>query len=172
VVGERAAFTARAQGLKVGVEAVGNFDEMNFIYRIKNSPQLPVKYDYLIVSENISSLPHIDILSIKDFHRLKEKLRTSRSKNAIGIEITIESARSMDAKGAARWMVDAYELYSFCHSFGFQFILSSGATNPEGTVSGRSFDAILKTIGIEPQKYWHGLDNWLKLRSERRVHIS
>lgn len=129
-----------------------------------------MKYDYLIVSENVDNVSRVDILGLRDFQRAKDRLKR-KSKGGAGIEITIEHARKMDARGVARWIADAHDLYEFCQSSGFQFILSSGAGAPTAAVSGQSFDAILKLIGIEPHKYWMELATWLESRLERRVRL-
>jgi hypothetical protein len=127
-----------------------------------------VKYDYLTVSENVDEVSRVDILAPRDFRRAKERLK-KKSKGGAGIEITVEQARKMDAAGVARWVADAHDLYEFCQSAGFQFILSSGATSPAGAVSEQSFDAILKMMSIDPQKHWEDLAGWLESRLERRV---
>lgn len=128
-----------------------------------------MKYPYLLVSENADDAPRVDILSLKNFARAKEKLK-KKAKGGAGIEITVAQARKMDAAGAARWVSDARDLYQFCRSSGFQFVLSSGADTPAGTVSGQSLDALLKMIGVEPQRHWQDMNEWLESRLGRRVH--
>jgi hypothetical protein len=168
-VGERAVSAAKALGLRVGAAAAASeFSDTDIIYRLKNLPPKPVKYDYLLVTENIDEVSRTDILALRDFRRAKEKLK-KKAKAGAGIEITVEQARRMDAAGVARWVSDAYDLYEFCQSSGFQFVLSSGAGSPAGTVSGQSFDAILKVIGVDPCEHWKELAGWLESRLERRV---
>jgi hypothetical protein len=53
-------------------------------------------------------------------------------------------------------------LYALCHSSRCQFILSSGATSEYEMISGPCLDAILKTVGIEPQVHWRSLEKWLE----------
>jgi hypothetical protein len=36
-------------------------------------------------------------------------------------------------------------------------------------ISGRCLDAILKTVGIEPQAYWSNVEKWLEGRLLRNV---
>ncbi|UVS69621.1 hypothetical protein NWT39_02260 [Nitrososphaera viennensis] len=122
----------------------------------------------MVVSENIDEISRVDILVLRDFRRAKERLK-KKAKGGAGIEITIEQARKLDAAGVARWVADAHDLYEFCQSSGFQFILSSGASSPAGAVSGQSFDAILKMMGIDPQKHWKEMNSWLEFRLGRRV---
>ena len=55
-----------------------------------------------------------------------------------------------------------------CKHAKFQFILSSGATSVCELVSGRSFDSLLETCGIDPMSYWNDLDNWLQIRLIKR----
>jgi hypothetical protein len=130
-----------------------------------------VKYDYLIVSENIDEASRADILVLRDFRRAKERLKKKAKGGGAGIEITVQQARKMDAIGVARWIADAHDLYEFCQSSGFQFILSSGAGSPSEVVSGQSFDAMLKMTEIDPQKHWRELAGWLESRLERRVRL-
>ncbi|MEO9363342.1 MAG: hypothetical protein ABI348_05515 [Nitrososphaera sp.] len=169
-MGERAVSAAKALGLRVGVAAASEFSDTRVVYRLKNSPPKPVKYDYLLVSENVDEASRVDILVLRDFRRAKEKLK-KKVKAGAGIEITVEQARRMDAAGVARWVSDAHDLHEFCQSSGFQFILSSGANSPAGIVSGQSFDAILKVIGVDPRKHWEELAGWLESRLERRVRM-
>ncbi len=121
----------------------------------------------MLVSENADDAPRVDVLSLKNFARAKERLK--KKKGGAGIEITVAQARKMDAAGVARWVSDARDLYQFCRSSGFQFILSSGADSPTSAVSGQSLDALLKIMGIDPQKHWEEMGEWLESRLERRV---
>lgn len=177
VFGKGATFTAKAFGLRavgVAIEEIGKefasgvSSDERIIYRLRNVPFAPAKYDYLLTSENIDDISRIDILSIQDFQRAKGTLR-KKPKAGTGIEVTIEHARGMDPSGVAKWLADTHDLYEFCQSSGFQFILSSGATSHLEAVSGQSLDAVLKLIGIDPQKHWRSMDRWLESRLDRRV---
>jgi hypothetical protein len=170
-VGEGTALAAKSLGLQViGVAESSTFVNLESIYRVRALPQKPNKYNYLIVSENFNDLSRTDILTIKDFRVAKERLRKKTKGSGAGIEITIDRVRKMDAVGVSRWIADAHELYEFCLSSGFQFILSSGANSPTATVSGESFDSLLSLIGIDVARYWRDLNQWLEYRLERRVH--
>lgn len=165
-MGERAIPTAKSLGLRVAANA-GDFSDDEVIYRLAVPPHEPGKYQYLLVSENPDDTPRVDILSLKNFARAKERLK--KKKGGAGIEITVAQARKMDAAGVARWISDASDLYQFCKSSRFQFILSSGAESPASAVSGQSLDALLKMMGIDPQRHWQEMEEWLESRLERRV---
>jgi hypothetical protein len=150
----------------VGVSAGGRQGDV--IRRLAQRPPKPVKYDYVIVSENVEDMSWADAITIKDLRRVKEKLK-KKARPGVGLEMAIAPARKMDAAGAARWLVDVSELYSFCQSARWQFILSSGADSPQSMVSGQCLDAILETCGIDPKKHWDGMSLWLASRLERRV---
>ncbi|HEV8404513.1 MAG TPA: hypothetical protein VGQ13_01275 [Nitrososphaera sp.] len=140
----------------------------NVVYRLKKAPQSPVKYQYLIVSDNVGE--PADILTINDFHSVKEKLK-KRVKKGTGIEVTIALARKMDAPRVGRWFDDIKELHSFCQSSSRQFILSSGATSMHEMVSGPCLDAILKNCDINPHRHWREMNSWLEARLSRKVFV-
>lgn len=165
-MGERAIQTAKSLGLRVAANA-GDFLDDEIIYRLAKPPHEPGRHPYLLVSENPDDAPHADVLSLKNFARAEERLK--KKKGGAGIEITVAQARKMDAAGVARWFSDARDLYQFCQSSGFQFILSSGADSPASAVSGQSLDALLKMMGIGPQRHWQEMEKWLESRLERRV---
>jgi hypothetical protein len=165
-VGERAIQAAKSLGLRVAADA-DDFSDSEIIYRLARPPHEPGKYQYLLVSENPDDAPRVDVLSLKNFARAKERLK--RKKGGAGIEITVAQARKMDAASVAKWVSDARELYQFCKSSGFQFILSSGTDSPAGTVSGQSLDALLKMMGADPKRHWQDMEEWLESRLERRV---
>lgn len=158
---------AKALGLRVAT-STDNFSDTEIIYRLTQPPREPVKYQYLLVSENADDAPRVDVLSLASFARAKERLK-KKAKGGAGIEITVAQARKMDATGVAKWATDAGDLYRFCQSAGFQFVLSSGADSPSGTVSGQSLDALLRMMGIDPQRHWKEMDEWLESRLQRRV---
>ena len=138
------------------------------IYRLKKTPLFPAKYPYLVVSDNTDG--PTDVLSITDFRRIKEKLK-KKVKKGTGLEVTVASARKMDAVGIGKWLNDIEELYSFCHSSGCQLVLSSGASSMHEMVSGPCLDAILKNCGIDPEKQWHDMNIWLETKLSRRVSV-
>jgi len=139
------------------------------VYRLKKLPQLLPKYPYLIVSDYLGE--PADVISIKDYRRVKERLK-KKTKKGIGLEITIAPVRKMDAIDAGRWFDDVRDLYSFCHVSGCQFILSSGASFMQEMVSGPSFDAVLKNCDIDPQKHWREMNCWLEERQFQRVTVN
>ncbi len=110
------------------------------------------------------------MLTISDFRHVKDRLK-KEVQSGIGIEMTVAAARKMDAAGVGSWISQVSELYKFCRLARCQLILSSGADSPYSMVSGPCFDALLKTCGIDPQKYWLDLEGWLASRLARRVTI-
>jgi hypothetical protein len=138
------------------------------IRRLSQKPPRAVKYDYLVVSENVEDASWADAITIKDLRRVKEKLK-KKARPGVGLEMAIVPARKMDSECTARWLVDVSELYNFCQSARCQFILSSGADSPQSMVSGQCLDAILEICGIDPQKHWNSMSLWLASRLGRRV---
>lgn len=136
----------------------------NVIYRLQSPPAGPVKYQYLVVSDSVEDAQGVDLVAARDFGTAKEKVKAGT-----GLEIEIAPARKMDGAGVTKWLAQAQEVYRFCKSSGCQFVLSSGATSPRSMVSGRCFDALLKTCGIDPATHWQELAAWLASRLERRV---
>jgi hypothetical protein len=140
------------------------------VYRLTRGPGGAVNYDYLVASDNIGELAHVDVLTVRgDVRRAKEKLK--KAKPGTGLEILVAPARKADPAAAGRWFSDVRELYGLCQSLRCQFVLSSGAGSPSGMVSGQSFDAILRTCGIDPQRHWRDMGAWLDSRLQRRVKI-
>jgi hypothetical protein len=138
------------------------------IYRLKKVPQLPVKYPYLTVSDCVDE--NADILPVNDFRRVKAKLK-NKIRKGTGLEVTIATARKMDAAGVGKWFEMISDIHSFCQSSKCQFVLSSGATSMNEMVSGPCLDAILKNCDIEPQRHWRELNSWLESRFSRRVSV-
>jgi hypothetical protein len=138
------------------------------VYRLKKAPESPVKYPYLVASENIDE--SADVLTVNDFRRVKERLK-KKVKKGTGLEVTVAPARKMDAAGVGRWFDNIRELHSFCHSSRCQLVLSSGATSVHEMVSGPCLDAILKNCGIDPQRHWREMNSWLETKLSRRVSV-
>lgn len=136
------------------------------IHRLRQSPARAVNYQYVVVSENVEDMPRLDVLAIKEWGIIKEKLK-KKMKPGVGLEMAVAPARKM--MDAGRWFSDVCELYDYCQSSGCQFILSSGANSPYAMVSGQCFDAILETSGIDPKKHWYAMEKWLESRFARRV---
>jgi hypothetical protein len=138
------------------------------VYRLKKAPQSPVKYPYLVTSDNVEE--PANVLTVNDFRRVKERLK-KKVKNGTGLEVMVAPARKMDAAGVGRWFDDIKELHSFCHSSRCQLVLSSGAASMHEMVSGACLDAILKNCNIDPQGHWHEMNSWLEARLSRRVAV-
>lgn len=148
-----------------GIGRTGAFDAQDgAIRRLRQKPTRAVKFDYLVVSENVEDASWADVITIKDFRRVKEKLK-KKTRAGLGLEMTVAPARKMDSAAAGRWLADISDLYNFCQSAKCQFVLSSG----EGIVSGQCLDAILETCGIDSQKHWAAMSSWLASRLGRRV---
>jgi RNase P/RNase MRP subunit p30 len=138
------------------------------ICRLRTAPPPPpaVNHPYLVVSENVGE--PADILIIRDFDKVKKQLK-KKVKKGTGLELTVNPARKMDGASVGKWFNNLTDLYAFCHSSRCQFILSSGATSEYEMISGPCLDAILKTVGIEPQGHWHSMGKWLEEKLLRNV---
>ena len=137
------------------------------IYRLSKVQQ-PVKYQYLTVSEDQNG--PADVLMIKDFRRAQEKLK-KKVKKGTGLEVLIAPARKLDSAAVARWFENVGELYSFCHSSSCQLVISSGASSMNEMFSGPSMDAILKNCGVDAERHWREMNDWLEAKLSRRVHV-
>lgn len=124
-------------------------------------------FPYLIVSDNIRSLDSkTDLFLIDPFQR-KDTIKR-KVKRGLGIEISIASARKLEAMKAGRWLKEVKSINEFCHSNNCQFILSSGATSVNELISARSFESILNVVGISPRVYWKEMSEWLFAKSKAR----
>ena len=124
-------------------------------------------FPYLIVSDNIRSLDSKTDLFIIDPFQRKDTIKR-KVKSGLGIEISIASARKLEAVMAGRWLKEVKSIYEFCQSNNCQFILASGATSVNEMISARSFDSILNVIGISPRIYWKEISEWLYAKSKAR----
>lgn len=157
-----------AKRLAIGRTGIIGEPANGIICRLRQKPAKALKYDYLVVSDHVEDASWADVVTIKDFHRVKEKLK-KKARVGVGLEMTVSQARMADAVGAARWLAEVSELYNFCQSARCQFILSSGANSAYSMVSGQCLDAILETCGIDPQRHWAAMSSWLASRLGRRV---
>jgi hypothetical protein len=124
-------------------------------------------FPYLIVSDNIRSLDSkTDLFLIDPFQR-KDTIKR-KVKRGLGIEISIASARKLEAAKAGRWLKEVKSINEFCQSNNCQFILSSGATSVNELISARSFESILNVVGISPRVYWKEISEWLSAKSKVR----
>ncbi|MDW0167369.1 MAG: hypothetical protein QOK84_07025 [Nitrososphaeraceae archaeon] len=124
-------------------------------------------FPYLIVSDNIRSLDgKTDLFLIDPFQR-KDAIKR-KVKRGLGIEISIASARKLEAVMVGRWLKEVKSIYEFCQSNHCQFILSSGATSVNEMISARSFESVLNVVGISPRIYWKEISEWLFAKSKAR----
>ncbi|MEO9295267.1 MAG: hypothetical protein ABI347_06680 [Nitrososphaera sp.] len=157
-----------AERLAIGRIGIVGAPAEGVICRLRQKPAKAVKYDYLVVSDNIEDASWVDVVTVRDFRRVKEKLK-KKARAGLGLEMIVAHARKMDATCAAKWLADVSELYSFCRSAKCQLILSSGADTSYSMVSGQCLDAILQVCGIDPERHWAEMSAWLASRLGRRV---
>jgi hypothetical protein len=150
---------------RAGIPFDGKLRE-GLIFRLRTVPRLPFNYPYLVVSEDVSE--PADIVMIKDFNKVKKQLK-KKVKKGTGLEITVNPARKMDSGSLGKWFKNLGDLNTFCHLARCQFIISSGATSEYEMISGPCLDAILKTVGIDPQSHWISLGKWLEGKLLRNV---
>ena len=124
-------------------------------------------FPFLIVSDNIRSLDSKTDLFVIDPFQRKDTIKR-KVKSGLGIEISIASARKLEAVMAGRWLKEVKSIYEFCQSNNCQFILTSGATSVKEMISARSFDSILNVIGVSPRIYWKEISEWLYAKSKAR----
>jgi hypothetical protein len=157
---------------EVGQNDHTGFPQESFILRLTRKPKTPLFYKYLlIVEENKtiinSKLPPFDIFIFKNFLNYKltiKQLKKLNRKN-IGVEIKIRDIRNCTSYDVGKWVKCGKEVYKFCKLTNNQFILSSGADNKYETISGNTFDSILKIFEVQPSTYWKDLEKWLYLKS-------
>ena len=124
-------------------------------------------FPYLIVSDNIRSLDGKTDLFLIDPSQRKDAIKR-KVKRGLGIEISIASARKLEAVMVGRWLKEVKSIYEFCQSNHCQFILSSGATSVNEMISARSFESVLNVVGISPRIYWKEISEWLYAKSKAR----
>jgi len=122
---------------------------------------------YLIVSDSMKTLDANTDLFMIDPLQSKDGIKR-KAKRGHGIEISISSARKLEAHMIGRWMRQAKFIHEVCNSNKCQFILSSGAYSIHEMVSARSIESILKFIGISPTNYWEELSEWLETKSKAK----
>jgi len=119
-----------------------------------------------------SKLPFFDIFYLKNFqnYKLILKLLKKLNRKNIGIEIKIRDIRICNSYDVGKWVKCIRDVYKFCKLTNNQIIISSGAENEYETISGNTFDSILKIFEIEPITYWNDLEKWLYIKS--RIYYS
>lgn len=139
----------------------------NIILRMDKKYPMADYYPYLIVSDNIKTLDgKTDLFLIDPFQR-KDAIK-SKAKRGLGVEISIAFAKKLNATMVGKWLKEVKSIYEFCKSNDCQFILSSGASSINELVSARSFESILKLIGVSPKNYWNEITEWLYTKNKVR----
>jgi hypothetical protein len=139
----------------------------NIILRMDKKYTMADYYPYLIVSDNIKTLDgKTDLFLIDPFQR-KDAIK-SKAKRGLGVEISIAFAKKLNATMVGKWLKEVKSIYEFCKSNDCQFILSSGASSINELVSARSFESILKLIGVSPKNYWNEISEWLYTKNKVR----
>lgn len=139
----------------------------NIILRMDKRYTMADYYPYLIVSDNAKTLDgKTDLLLIDPFQR-KDTIK-SKAKRGLGVEISIAFAKKLNATMVGKWLKEVKSIYEFCKSNDCQFILSSGARSINELVSARSFESILKLIGVSPKNYWNEISEWLYTKNKVR----
>lgn len=139
----------------------------NIILRMDKRYTMADYYPYLIVSDNIKTLDgKTDLFLIDPFQR-KDAIK-SKAKRGLGVEISIAFAKKLNATMVGKWLKEVKSIYEFCKSTDCQFILSSGARSINELVSARSFESILKLIGVSPKNYWNEISEWLYTKNKVR----
>jgi hypothetical protein len=92
------------------------------------------------------------------------QLKKLNRKN-IGIEIKIRHIRNCNSCEIGKWVKSIKEINKFCKLTDNQLIISSGAETNYETISGNTFDSLLKLFNIEPIQYWNELEKWIDTKS-------
>jgi len=139
----------------------------NIILRMDEKYPIADYYPHLIVSDNIISLDGKTDLFVIDPFQKKDTIKR-KSKRGLGLEISIASTKKLNGSMIGRWIKEVRLIYEFCKSNNCQFILSSGATSINEMVSARTFESILKFMGISPKNYWKEISEWLYSKDKVR----
>ncbi len=165
--------TAEILGIdEIGIEYYGSIHK-NVIYRSYTRPTYVTTFPYLVVSEEIGELssPWLDILSVRDYPKLKSVLR-KKIRTGLGLEIFIDDLRRADGSSVGRWLEYIRELYKLSKSTSCQLILSSGARSSREMIAARCFDALLSHCNINPEIYWQELESWIDMKIGRKCYIN
>jgi hypothetical protein len=154
----------------IGIDS-GNLSDIspqeNIILRIDKKNPIADYFPHLIVADSITSLDSKTDLFLIDPLQGKGALKR-KAKRGLGIEISINPVKKLDAHLVARWLKELKSIYIFCQSNDCQFILSSGATSLNEMISARSFESILTVVGIDPRAYWMKISEWLYAKTKAR----
>ena len=143
----------------------------SLVLRFNIKPNNSPLFKYLLVLNESetkinSKIPFFDIFSLNSWYTYKimlKKLKKLNRKN-IGIEIKIREIRNSNSYEVGKWIKSIKEINKFCKLTDNQLIISSGAETNYESISGNTFDSILRILEIEPIKYWNELDKWIDTR--------
>lgn len=144
----------------------------SLVLRFKIKPKKSPLFKYLLVLNESetkinSKIPFFDIFSLNSWYTYKimlKKLKKLNRKN-IGIEIKIREIRNSNSYEVGKWIKSIKEINKFCKLTDNQLIISSGAETNYESISGNTFDSILRILEIEPMKYWNELEKWIDTRA-------
>ena len=154
----------------VGIDsnyATDSIHREDVILRMDRKHSIADYCPYLIVTDNMKKLDANTDLFMSDPLQSKDGIKR-KAKRGLGIEISVSSARKLEAHMLARWMRQAKFIHEVCNSNKCQFILSSGAYSIHEMVSARSIESILKFIGISDTNYWEELSEWLETKNKAK----
>jgi hypothetical protein len=83
----------------------------------------------------------------------------------IGIEIKIRDVRNSTSSEVGKWIKSIKDINKFCKLNDNQLIISSGAEMNYETISGNTFDSLLRICDIDPNTYWSDLEKWIDIKS-------
>ena len=152
----------------VGIDsnyATDSLHREDVILRMDRKHSIADYCPYLIVTDNMKKLDPNTDLFMSDPLQSKDGIKR-KAKRGLGIEISISSARKLEAHMLGRWMRQAKFIHEVCNSNKCQFILSSGAYSIHEMVSARTIESILKFIGISATNYWEELSEWLETKNK------
>ncbi len=142
------------------------------VLRLRSKPKKSPFFRYLIVlsdSENIfnSKLPVFDIFYLNKLNNYKSIIKQIKKLNRIniGIEIKIRDVRNSTSSEVGKWIKSIKDINKFCKLNDNQLIISSGAEMIYETISGNTFDSLLRICDIDPDTYWSDLEKWIDIKS-------
>jgi hypothetical protein len=144
----------------------------SLVLRFNIKPNNSPLFKYLLVLNESetkinSKIPFFDIFSLNSWYTYKimlKKLKKLNRKN-IGIEIKIREIRNSNSYEVGKWIKSIKEINKFCKLTDNQLIISSGAETNYESISGNTFDSILRILEIDPMKYWNELEKWIDTRA-------
>ncbi len=148
------------------------YTDKNIILRKKNNEDYKVlphsnRNFFLITSffdgDICKNFNNVDILTVTNLFNIKQILKKYSGKK-IGVEILVSHLRGCSNEEFGKWFYSIRWIYELCKRYDFQFILSSGATIPFELLSTTIFNALLESLGIDKNRYWQDLEEWLDYR--------